>query len=171
LFADCVIVASNETKINCHRSVLSAHSDVIHTMLMGGFEESKTGIIKMDDTSEEAVNSLVSYLYENKLDTEGISEEIAFELLHAGHKYNISGLEKVMVKTLTSKADSWFEIKNVLTLYFFTANVEEYETLCEKMISILKRKSKELRATPTYQELEEKNPKQALELVFKLAER
>ncbi|CAL8068841.1 unnamed protein product [Orchesella dallaii] len=171
LFADCVIVASNEARVECHRSVLSAHSDVLHTMLKSGFEESKTGTIEMADMSEKAVISLISYLYENKLDTEGVPEEIAFELLHAARKYNISGLEKVMVKTLTNKPDNWFQIKNVLTLYFFTVNVEEYDTLCEKMISILKRKSKELRATPAYQELEDRNPKEALELAFKLAER
>ncbi|ODN05193.1 Kelch-like protein 30 [Orchesella cincta] len=171
LFADCVIVASNKAEVSCHRSVLSAQSDVFHAMLTGGFQESHTGRIEMTDLSEKGVTSLMSYLYENKLDFERITEEIAFELLNCAHKYNISSLAKIMTRMLTNMPDYWFTLGIVLELYFFTVNVWEYQTLCDKMLDILRRNSKELQNSPAYQELEKTNPKEVLTLAFRLLDR
>ncbi|ODM97693.1 hypothetical protein Ocin01_08986 [Orchesella cincta] len=83
------------------------------------------------------------------------------KLLHAARKYNIQMLEKVMVKLLFNKPPELFTLSNVLTLYFFTVKVEEYETLCDKMMAILKKNSKELRSVAAYRDLMEKNPNEA----------
>ncbi|CAL8131005.1 unnamed protein product [Orchesella dallaii] len=170
IFADCCIVASNGEEVSCHRNVLAAQSDVLHTMLTSGFQESQSGRIEMMDVSEVGVKVLLNYFYQNVLDMEGITEDVAFELLNAAHKYNVKALEKMMAEILFKKPAEWFTLSNVLALYFFTVKVEEYETLCEKMMAILKKNSKELRSVAAYQDLMEKNPKEAFELAFKLLE-
>jgi len=93
----------------------------------------------MNDVSEEGVNALLDFLYRKNLDENKMSEETTFELLHTAHKYDIKSLEQEMVKLLNDKPQTWFTLTNVLSVYFFTVKVEEYQALCNKMMVILKR--------------------------------
>jgi len=139
-FADCSIVACNGMEFKCHRNILSAHSDVLHTMLTSsGFLESETSRLELDELSEESVGELVGYLYGQEINLEGMSESVALELLRAAHMYNISQLETAMLRMLCVKPADWFSMDNVLSIYFFTANEQRHQNLTEKMMSILKR--------------------------------
>ncbi|CAL8130951.1 unnamed protein product [Orchesella dallaii] len=174
LLADCSLVLSNGTEVKCHRNVLAAHSDVFHTMLTSGFSESTSNKIEMTDVSEEGLNIFLNYLYKDKINTEVIEEEIAVELLQISHKYNVSALESIMLEMLFNKPNNWFSVDSALSLYFITVNVTAHSALCEKMFDIIKRNSygntQKLRSSTLYKEMEEKNPKEALNLLYKLLE-
>ncbi|CAL8075708.1 unnamed protein product [Orchesella dallaii] len=170
-FVDCCIVASNGVEFKCHRNILSAHSDVLHVMLTSsGFTESETSTIKLEEMSEEGVRNLVSHMYGRELNLEKMKEKVAIELLRAAHMYNILPLETAMLRMLCLKPPNWFTMDNALTLYFFTVHVDRHQNLTEKMQSILKRNSQQLRTATAYKDLMEKQPKEAAELLMNLLE-
>ncbi|CAL8130955.1 unnamed protein product [Orchesella dallaii] len=174
LLADCTITLPNGSEVQCHRNILAAQSDVFHAMLTSGFSESTSYKIEMTDVTEEGFNIFLTYLYKQTLNNEEITEELAIELLQVAHKYNVSPLENIMLQVLFQKHDDLYSIDSALSLYFMTTNVTAHSMLCEKMFGIIKRNSygdvQKLRSSTLFKELEEKNPKEALNLAFKLLE-
>ncbi|CAL8135651.1 unnamed protein product [Orchesella dallaii] len=174
LLADCTVTLANGSEVQCHRNILAAQSDVFHAMLTSGFNESTSYKIEMMDVTEEGFNIFLTYLYKQTLNNEEITEELAIELLQVAHKYNVSPLENIMLEVLFQKHDDLYSIDSALSLYFMTTNVTVHSMLCEKMFGIIKRNSygdvQKLRSSTLFKELEEKNPKEALNLAFKLLE-
>ncbi|CAL8127527.1 unnamed protein product [Orchesella dallaii] len=170
ILADCCIQTADKTKVKCHASVLAANSDVFHTMLTSGLQESQTNTIEMTDFSETVVNTLLSYLYGLEIDTSQIEPDMAFDLLRVAHKYNLAYLEKDMLETLLFKPEDSLGINTVLVMYFFTEKIEDFKELSEKFLHILRKNPKELQVSSAYQELLETDPKEAANLAFKLLE-
>ncbi|CAL8068857.1 unnamed protein product [Orchesella dallaii] len=161
ILTDCCIIAGNNAEICCHRSILSAHSDVFFTMFTIGLQESQTNRIEMNDISEEGVNALVNYFYQMKIDVEGISEEIAFELLQLAHRYNISNLESLMIDTLYYKPMNWFSLEAIISIYCFTSKIENYTMLYDKMLSWMKRNRDDVVDTDVFKNFMTSNPGEA----------
>ncbi|CAL8130957.1 unnamed protein product [Orchesella dallaii] len=174
LLADCSLILSNGTEVKCHRNVLAAQSDVFHTMLTSGFSESTSHKIEMTDVSEEGLSIFLTYLYTYKINTMVMTLAIAVELLQTSHKYNVSALESAILEMLFHKPNNWYSLDSALSLYFMTANVTAHSSLCEKMFDIIKRNTygngQNLRSSALYKELEANNPKEAIDLTFKLLE-
>ncbi|CAL8127525.1 unnamed protein product [Orchesella dallaii] len=166
--ADCCILTAEKTKIKCHASILAANSDVFHTMLTSGFQESQTNTIEMTDLSETVVNTLLSYLYGLEIDTLEIEADMAFDLLQVAHKYNLADLEKDMLETLLIKPDDSSSVNTVLAMYFFTEKIEDFKNLCDKYLRILRKNPDELQLSSAYQELIVTDAKAAVNLAFKL---
>ncbi|CAL8135694.1 unnamed protein product [Orchesella dallaii] len=168
LLADCTIVSSDRIESKCHRSVLAVHSDVLHKMLTSGLSESQTNRIEMDDMSQEGVTILLAYMYGRDLQLEKLTTEVAFQLLRATHKYNVSNFEAILVNLICRKPSEWFSIDNLLAIYFFSVNVSEHQMLSQKMLSTMKMKPEELRTSPVYQAMLENNPRAAADLTLKI---
>ncbi|CAL8135752.1 unnamed protein product [Orchesella dallaii] len=146
------------------------HSDVLHTMLTSGLSESQTNRIEMDDISQEGVTILLAYMYGRDLQLEKLTTEVAFQLLRATHKYNVSNFEAMLVNLIYRKPSDWFSIDNLLAIYFFSVNVSEHQMLSQKMLSTMKMKPKELQTSPVYQAMLESNPRDAADLTLKILE-
>ncbi|ODM87073.1 BTB/POZ and TAZ domain-containing protein 3 [Orchesella cincta] len=164
MFMDCAIIPSNKSKIMCHRSIVAAQSEVLRILLQKGSPEPLSEI-EMFDISEQAVKTLVEFLYKNKLDEDHIEEQTALELLQVANRYHITNLEGNLVDTLYFKPRGWFSLGNVLYLYHFTEQIGEYEMLCDKMLSILKKNAKALHSSEAFRDFSRKFPKESANLV------
>ncbi|ODM87845.1 TD and POZ domain-containing protein 1, partial [Orchesella cincta] len=166
--ADCCILTGDQSEIRCHGSILAVNSDVFHTMLTSGLQETQTRKIEMTDLSNDVVNSMLSYLYGQEMNTFQLQHEMVFELLRTAHKYNIVSLENDMTDVLLCQLDNSYEMNVVLDLYYFTVNVEKFHALCEKALDILRRNPDGLVSSSAYKDLLEKDPKEAAVLALKL---
>ncbi|CAL8135750.1 unnamed protein product [Orchesella dallaii] len=109
-------------------------------------------------------------MYGRDLKLDHLKIEVAFEVLKATHKYHISSLEALLLDMLRRKPSDLFSIDNLVTIYFFSVNLREYQMLSEKMLLAMKKKPKELRTAPFYQAMLENNPRDAADLALKLLE-
>ncbi|ODM88011.1 Speckle-type POZ protein, partial [Orchesella cincta] len=157
---DCSILTSNKTEIKCHGCVLATNSDVFLAMLTNGLQESQTKRIEMTDLADEVVNTMLLYLYGWEINSLEMTEELAFDLLCTAHKYNITALERDILKVLLDKPDQNFELETVIALYFFAANIEQFSELCEKALNILQRNKTILATSSAYHDLLQTNPKE-----------
>lgn len=76
------------------RAVLAARSPVFRTMFTNSnFIETRDGRVKIDDFGAGVVQKLLDYIYTGRM---GNIEEEAFNLLAAGHKYCIDGVQVII---------------------------------------------------------------------------
>lgn len=135
---DLTITAGNGAVIRCHKIFLAAHSPVLRIMFESNLEETKTNNIDMSDLTEEGVRAFLSYLYCWDIDKAEESCDVAFQLFYAGHKYDITRLEKCMEDLLLSKHDGWYESEVAFKMFLFARNMEKGKDLVEKAVQILK---------------------------------
>ncbi len=135
---DVTIIPKNQVPIKCHKSFLCAHSTVLDAMFQTQMKESKTSTVEMPDMSEQSVRAFLEYLYLWEVKRPNRSSLIAFELLHAGHKYDIKKLEESMEKILLSKDSTLYDVDVALKLFLFARNRPEGAKLKMKSIQVLK---------------------------------
>jgi len=107
-------------------------------MLSSGLLESQTGKIEMEGVSEQSVKVFVSYLYQNKVEANQVTEQVAVDLLQMAHQYNIPNLERIMVDLMSTKPGGWFSSENALAIYLFAGKFEAYKLLTNKMLMVMK---------------------------------
>lgn len=135
---DVSIIPKNGAAIKCHKNFLCAHSAVLEAMFQTKMKESKTNTVEMPDMTEESVRAFLQYLYLWEVKEANKSSLIAFELLHAGHKYDIQKLEECMEKILLSKESPWYKVDVAMKLFLFARNRPEGAKLKIKAIQVLK---------------------------------
>ncbi len=135
---DVTIIPNNQVPIKCHKNFLCAHSTVLDVMFQTQMKESKTSTVEMPDMSEQSVRAFLEYLYLWEVKAANKSSLIAFELLHAGHKYDIKKLEESMEKILLSKESIWYNVDVAMKLFLFARNHPEGDQLKMKAIQVLK---------------------------------
>ncbi|CAL8132768.1 unnamed protein product [Orchesella dallaii] len=164
LFMDCSIIPSNKRKVYCHKNIIAAQSDVLRELLKNGLPEPKS-TIEMLDISEQAVKLLVEYFYRNKIENiDEIQEQITLELFQMAVRYEIRNLEGILMDNLYFKGKEWFSLDNVLCLYHFCGEREEYELLRDKMLGILRKNVKTLYGTEAFKEFSSRHHKEAASL-------
>lgn len=121
IYTDVTIIASNGVSVKCHKSFLVSHSEVFLVMFSGSskFEESKESVITMPDMNEEVVRAFLKYLYCWDVKSAHENEDIALQLLQAGHKYNIARLENCMTEILMIRDNNLFGVDVALELFVF----------------------------------------------------
>lgn len=69
---------------------MAARSPVFRTMFTCGLSESQNGRLKIEDFPAPVIRRLLDYVYTGRM---GNIEQIAEDLLSAGHKYCIEGVQ------------------------------------------------------------------------------
>ena len=62
-------------------------------MFLSNFNEAKDGRVRIEDFSAEVMKQVLNYIYTGRMTSETDEENIAMELLAAGHKYCIEGIQ------------------------------------------------------------------------------
>ena len=84
---DFVIVSESGKEIPCHKFVLAMKSTVFEAMLdMQDSKEVLTGRVQINDASDEALEMMVSYIYNTDIQIQ--DEDIYQDLLVLSNKYN-----------------------------------------------------------------------------------
>jgi hypothetical protein len=101
-FTDVKIICDDKT-FKCHKSILALQSDVFKAMLYTTqCTENITGIVRVEDISAETMNTLLKYMYQNKITYDEAKD---LNLIVAANKYNIVDLvskcEKIILLTLS----------------------------------------------------------------------
>ncbi|ODM87364.1 Speckle-type POZ protein [Orchesella cincta] len=172
MLASCVLVASNGEEFPAHRCILAAQSTVFHTMFKSEFRESQTNRVELKDITKSCLEVLLAYFYGRDINLKQIPDKIATQLIQAAHKYDISGLERLMLQLLLNKPTDWFTMDNMIVLYHFTVNVDgdKFQLLTDKLLNIMKRYPQQLKTSEAYQNFMKDHPENAAELFIKLLE-
>lgn len=121
---DAVIIAKDGVQVKCHKGMLGAQSSVLKTMMQQTkMKEANTGIVEMLDMGEDSVRAFLAYLYHWDDTAARNDSQVAFDLFHAGHKYDVPSLEKTMEKVFLSKPSQWFDVEVALKLFLFARNL------------------------------------------------
>lgn len=136
---DFVIIPGSGNPVKCHRSFLIANSSVFASMFQNGMEEENKAQIQMLDKSEQVVRAFLAFLYFRDFAVPNSKFDIAFELLAAGHKFQIPDMADVMNNMIKYKPLEWFNDVDVSTkLYLFARNTTNELELKKKAITVLK---------------------------------
>jgi len=94
-------------------------------MFQTEFQETKEGACKVE-LSEAGVEAFLKFIYYSGVITPLKDPEIAFELLEAGHKYDIRSMEDSMLEVFAQQPSSWFgtNVDLLIRLFLLTLKVE-----------------------------------------------
>ena len=155
-FSDVKIFCQDKI-FNCHKLILACQSEVFKRMLMdSNMAESISGEVKVTDTSEITMESLLYYIYHDELDDEKINEE----LLIAAEKYEVLGLVWICLNHLKKNLN----VHNAVNILIASYLVDHKELFNLATQFIVKHKG-ELVENGTWEEMKEKNPKLALKML------
>lgn len=102
-------------------------------------QEGQTGKINMDDMSEEAVKSFISFIYYADVRLPLENPFVALELLKASEKYGITLMKNMMERIFLAAAESWWTVDLALAMYFFVRNIPSTTSLQRKAAQILQK--------------------------------
>jgi len=109
-------------------------------MLTSGLQETQTRRIEFVDVNEEVATQFLAFIYGmDFMPVNFMREDMSFELLRLAHKYNVSSLETLMIKTLLLVPNDGFNWDVALSLYFFSRNIEALQIVCDKMLNIMRK--------------------------------
>lgn len=142
--------------VPAHRAVLISRSPVFRAMLENEMEESRSGMIKINDVSYDVLRSFVHYLYTAEV---LLDEHMACELLILAEKYQVKHLKAFCEKFMTSKVNNENAIAN-----FAFAHRHNSKQLLDAALSLITDNMATLTVREEYKELVEKDPRLVVEI-------
>ncbi|KAF4398126.1 hypothetical protein G4B88_019847 [Cannabis sativa] len=141
-FSDVILVALEGTSgapapaVPAHKAVLASRSPVFRAMLENEMEESRSGTIKINDVSYEALRAFVNYLYTADAD---FNEHMAYSLLVLAEKYqhNAKLVLEASLSMITENMDKLTKREEFLELKEKDPHliVEIYEASLSKQVN------------------------------------
>lgn len=142
--------------VPAHRAVLISRSPVFKAMLENEMEESRSGIIKIDDVSYDVLRSFIHFLYTAEV---LLDEKLACDLLVLAEKYQVKHLKTFCEKFMTSKVNN----ENAIAHYAF-AHRHNAKQLLEASLSLIMDNMATLTEREEYKELVEEDPRLVVEI-------
>ncbi|KAF4399269.1 hypothetical protein G4B88_022352 [Cannabis sativa] len=140
----------------CVGFITASRSPVFRAMLENEMEESRSGTIKINDVSYEALRAFVNYLYTAEAD---FNEHMAYSLLVLAEKYQVNHLkiccERFLISTL-----NW---DNLIGSYAF-AHQHNAKLVLEASLSMITENMDKLTKREEFLELKEKDPHLIVEI-------
>ena len=128
---DFVIVSESGKEIPCHKFVLAMKSTVFEAMLdMQDSKEVLTGRVQINDASDEALEMMVSYIYNTDIQIQ--DEDIYQDLLVLSNKYNL----KKLADNILPKFMANIDVDNCIDAYVVGFQ-HEYEMIKEVAFNII----------------------------------
>eukprot|EP00092_Neocalanus_flemingeri_P017615 GFUD01019058.1.p1 GENE.GFUD01019058.1~~GFUD01019058.1.p1 ORF type:complete len:355 (-),score=89.31 GFUD01019058.1:62-1126(-) len=90
--SDLVIVCHGKV-FKCHKTILCARSDVFKKMLSGETLENLNKEVPIEDSSAEAVEEMLKYIYTGEIPDSDKLDVLNIELLHLAEKYHLDPLK------------------------------------------------------------------------------
>jgi hypothetical protein len=122
----------------CHKSVLSAHSDVFAAMFSSSMAEVDSREMTIEDMNAKSVDAFLKYLYQGEINMAITSATVAFDLLRAGHKYQIRSLEQTTIQLLMMEQMDKFKILTALEIFVFCGQVDYLKPMQDRIVQVLK---------------------------------
>lgn len=133
-----------------------SRSPVFRAMLGGEMEESRSGVIKIEDVSYNVLCSFVQYMY--TADTL-LNEQLACELLILAEKYQVKHLKFFCERFMTSRISN----DNAVTNFAF-AHRYNSKNLLESSLALILDNISTLTQREDYKDLVEKDPRLVVEI-------
>jgi hypothetical protein len=157
-FSDFEIICEDQT-FKCHKLFLAFKSDVFKAMLYHNkCTENTTGTVHVDDINAKTMNTLLKYLYQNKITYE---EATDLNLIVAANKYNIVDLVSKCEKNILLI----MSMKNIMDILAITKLLPT-PNLFEKVLLFFNQMKDQTQVEhgPKWLELKTQNPALALEI-------
>ena len=104
-FTDVTFIVE-ERKFQAHRVLLASRCEYFRALLFGGMRESKSQAeIVLKETSAQAFETLLKYLYTGRIFLRELGEEHVLDLLGLAHKYGFLALESAISGYLKGNLD------------------------------------------------------------------
>lgn len=129
---DCELHTSDGKVLKCHKSYLAALSKVFEAMFTTGMEEARTGIVDIQDCDSKTINQLLRFAY--CLEIENI-EDIAYDLIYAADKYQITELKEICIESLIASLSQ----ENVLRSLMIAELISGTENLFDECLKVISR--------------------------------
>ena len=148
---DVTIICGNE-RIQCHKLILCASSDVFKAMFTHEYSENRTGEVAINDADPAAVRALLSGMYGQPLDTEA-DADLLLSVLYLTEKYNVKTVKDQCQQLLMS----YITIENCVSMLIH-ANFYNAEVLKDQAVKVASRCLEGLNQSPHYKFIERKCP-------------
>ncbi|KAE9603953.1 hypothetical protein Lal_00001736 [Lupinus albus] len=147
---------SSSGSVHAHKAILVSRSPVFKAMLENDMEESRSGIIKIDDVSYDALSAFVNYLYtaETCLD-----DQMAFDLLVLAEKYEVKHLKAFCEKFLISGLN----LDKAIANYAF-AHQHNAKQLQDSALALIIDNMDRFTRCEEYADLKDTNPRVVVEI-------
>ncbi len=134
-----IIPGNGGNPVKCHRSFLMANSPVFRAMFQTDMNEAKSCKVEIQEMNEDVVRAFLAYLYYRDETQAILRFGVAFQLLMAGHKYQIPDLVNAMSAILIYKPIEWYDDVNLaVKQYLFARNLEDGNDLKIKALIAMK---------------------------------
>ncbi|KAI1712354.1 BTB/POZ domain-containing protein [Ditylenchus destructor] len=103
LFADCTVEADGKS-FPVHKCILGQWSEVFRKMFSLPLEESKNGIVEIEDFSADSVSAMLEYMYTGVVQIEvNANGNLFMELLALADKYDVIPLKEMCEDFIASR--------------------------------------------------------------------
>ncbi|XP_048874372.1 kelch-like protein 24 [Brienomyrus brachyistius] len=128
IFTDVVLQVEDQ-EFPCHRALLCASSNYFRSMFQGQLRESCQSLIKLQGISAAAMENLLNFMYEGKVDVDEENVEIVFR---AADLLGVNVLSKACIQFLEQRVDH----SNCLGIMDFASSffIQPLAEQCQKIL-------------------------------------
>lgn len=123
-------VVCNGKVFKCHRIILCARSSTFSNMLLGDMRENDEKKVDMKDTTVEAVEEMLRYIYTGEI-SESV-DKLNEDLLQLADMYDLNTLKTACGEVILSK----LEVSNCISSYIMADRFFMAETRVRKMLDL-----------------------------------
>lgn len=157
-FSDFTLITSNKT-FKVHKNILSARSSVFSAMFMLDMKEKAQNSATIADFDGQVIEELLRYIYSTKVKN---IETFAHKLYSAADKYDLSGLKRICIETLSQN----LTIENALDI-FSMASLHNVIDLKIQISDFIAKHIKDIVDAPNFETLAD--PVLLREILYKVA--
>ena len=140
-------------KIQAHKNILIARSQVFAAMFDHPSKEKMTGIVDVTDIEPDVFEELLNYIYTGRVPSEQM-EQLAIELLAAADKYQLEKLKKTCGKYLSYGMSP----ENCIKLLLLVDENNSAYYLREKAVEYIRQNRGQVMKTESWKKLAKKKP-------------
>ncbi|KAH0557882.1 hypothetical protein KQX54_012545 [Cotesia glomerata] len=145
-----VVLIVNGRSFDAHKTVLMARSSVFSAMLISNMKEKKENVINIPNINPEIFNSLLEFIYTDKVTN---LDNIAEELIELADKYLLESLKMKCAQALCK----FLRIDNAAR-FFVLADRYNIKTMFEYVAEFIAVYAEEVIKTPEYQMMKRSDP-------------
>ncbi|XP_019464120.1 PREDICTED: BTB/POZ domain-containing protein At4g08455 isoform X2 [Lupinus angustifolius] len=156
---DVILIPYGDCSSGCvhaHKAILVSRSPVFKAMLESDMEESRSGTIKIDDVSYDALSAFVNYLYTAEA---CLDDQMAFDLLVLAEKYEVKHLKAFCEKFLIARLN----LDKAIANYAF-AHQHNAKQLQDSALALIIDNMDRFTRCEDYADLKDTNPRVVVEI-------
>lgn len=134
-FCDFTFIVKNK-KIQVHKLIMNEASDVLSTMFLGNFKESRSISTTISDVSSKVFETMIFYIYGDRANFEkNATTASLYDIFEVAHIYNIKRLQDYCIARIFVELTY---VDQVMGTYMFACkyDIQDLKTYCWEVIQL-----------------------------------